>query len=108
MRDGATRPLHGEVAEAALEEVRSARLAKFGPHPSHLPWWKPIWQRNREAALRKRHWALEGLTQEPQSHQRRLRPDAAPNARDFSLTPSSLHFEPYHLRSTNWDARSPF
>jgi hypothetical protein len=76
MRDGTTRPLHfhayprssgivlrvigkeidevcGGVAEAALEEVRLARLPKFGPHPSHLPGWKPLWAQKREAALRK-------------------------------------------------------
>lgn len=79
MRDGTLRPLHihayprssgivlrvigkeideicGGVAEAALEDVRAARLARFGPHPSHLPGWKPLWQRKREAkaaALRK-------------------------------------------------------
>ena len=66
MRDGTTRPLHfhayprssgivlrvigreideicGGVAEAAVQEVIAARLAKFGPHPSHLPGWKPPW-----------------------------------------------------------------
>lgn len=76
MRDGTVRPLNfhaypkssgivlrvigreideivGEVTERALEAVRAARLAKFGPHPSHLPGWKPLWQRQREAALRK-------------------------------------------------------
>ncbi len=72
MLDGTTRPLHlhaypkssgivlrvigreideicGGVAEAALEEVLAARLAQFGPHPSHLPGWKPPWMKRREA-----------------------------------------------------------
>lgn len=40
----------GGVTEAALEAVRAARLAKFGPHPSHLPGWKPLWMLEREAA----------------------------------------------------------
>jgi hypothetical protein len=76
MRDGTVRPLNfhaypqssgivlrimgreideicGEVTERALEAVRAARLAKFGPHPSHLPGWKPLWRRQREEALRK-------------------------------------------------------
>jgi hypothetical protein len=75
MHDGTIRPLHlhaypkssgivlrvigreideicGGVAERVLEEVRAARLAKFGPHPSHLPGWKPLWVRRREAAKR--------------------------------------------------------
>ncbi len=73
MQDGTTRPLHlhaypkssgivlrvigreideicGGVAEAALEEVLAARLARFGPHPSHLPDWKPPWMTKRAAA----------------------------------------------------------
>ena len=73
MRDGTTRPLHfhayprssgivlrvigreideicGGVAEAAVQEVIAARLAKFGPHPSHLPGWKPPWMQQRDAA----------------------------------------------------------
>ena len=76
MDDGTTRPLHfhayprssgivlrvigreidevcGGLADSALEAVRAARLARFGPHPSHLPGWKPLWQRQREAALSK-------------------------------------------------------
>jgi len=76
MRDGTVRPLNfhaypkssglvlrvigreideicGEVTERALEAVLAARLAKFGPHPSHLPGWKPLWMRQREAAQRK-------------------------------------------------------
>jgi hypothetical protein len=76
MQDGTTRPLHlhaypkssgivlrvigreidevcGGIAERALEAVLAARLAKFGPHPSHLPGWKPLWLRQREAAKRK-------------------------------------------------------
>jgi hypothetical protein len=73
MQDGTTRPLNlhaypkssgivlrvmgreideicGGVAEAAIEEPLAARLAKFGPHPSHLPDWKPPWVTKREAA----------------------------------------------------------
>ena len=73
MLDGTTRPLHlhaypkssgivlrvigreideicGGVAEAAIEEMLAARLAKFGPHPSHLPDWKPPWMAKRDAA----------------------------------------------------------
>ena len=40
----------GGVAEAAVRKVIAARLAKFGPHPSHLPGWKPPWMSKREAA----------------------------------------------------------
>ena len=43
----------GGVTESAVAELCAARLAKFGPHPSHLPGWKPHWQRQREAALSK-------------------------------------------------------
>ncbi len=73
MDDGTTRPLHfhaypkssgivlrvigreidelcAGVTEAALEAVRAARLAKFGPHPSQLPGWKPLWMQQRDAA----------------------------------------------------------
>jgi hypothetical protein len=73
MRDGTTRPLHfhayprssgivlrvigreideicGGVAEAALHELIAARPAKFGPHPSHLPGWKPPWMQQRDAS----------------------------------------------------------
>ena len=73
MQDGTTRPLHfhayprssgivlrvigreideicGGVAERAVQEVIAARLAKFGPHPSHLPGWKPPWMQQRDAA----------------------------------------------------------
>ena len=39
--------------EGALEAVREARLAKFGPHESKLPGWRPRWARRREEALRK-------------------------------------------------------
>jgi hypothetical protein len=42
----------GGVSEAALDEVRSARLSKFGPNPSHLPGWKPLWEQKREAAAK--------------------------------------------------------
>jgi hypothetical protein len=40
----------GGVGEVAHEQVRAARRAMFGPHPSHLPDWKPQWMRKREAA----------------------------------------------------------
>jgi len=40
----------GGVAERALQEVIAARLAQFGPHPSHLPGWKPPWMEKRDAA----------------------------------------------------------
>jgi DNA invertase Pin-like site-specific DNA recombinase len=40
----------GGVVERALQEVIAARLAKFGPHPSHLPGWKPPWMQQRDAA----------------------------------------------------------
>jgi hypothetical protein len=40
----------GDVAERALQEVIAAKLAKFGPHPSHLPGWKPPWMEQRAAA----------------------------------------------------------
>jgi hypothetical protein len=80
VQDGTTRPLHihayprssgivlrvigreideicGGVAESGLQELIAARLAKFGPHPSHLPGWKPPWMQQRDAtkaaALRK-------------------------------------------------------
>jgi hypothetical protein len=40
----------GGVAETAQQEVIAARLAKFGPHHSHLPGWKPLWMQQRDAA----------------------------------------------------------
>jgi hypothetical protein len=43
----------GGLAETALQELLAARLTKFGPHPSHLPGWKPLWMEQREAAAAK-------------------------------------------------------
>ena len=43
----------GELAESVLQELLAARLARFGPHPSHLPGWKPLWMEQREAATTK-------------------------------------------------------
>jgi hypothetical protein len=40
----------GGVVERALIEVIAAREAKFGPHPSHLPGWRPLWMEQRDAA----------------------------------------------------------
>lgn len=40
----------GGVAETAVQELIAAREAKFGPHPSHLPGWKPVWAQPREVA----------------------------------------------------------
>lgn len=42
--------LCGNVAEAAVQELIAAREAKFGPHSSHLPGWKPAWMEQRQAA----------------------------------------------------------
>jgi hypothetical protein len=42
----------GGLAESALQELLAVRLTKFGPHPSHLPGWKPLWMEQREAAAR--------------------------------------------------------
>ena len=43
--------LCGGVAERSLQEVIAARLAQFGPHPSHLPGWKPPWMQQRDAVM---------------------------------------------------------
>ena len=40
----------GGVAEIALQDVIAAREEKFGPHPSHLTGWKPLWMEQRDAA----------------------------------------------------------
>lgn len=76
MSDGTTRPLAihtypkssgrvlriigGELEEACaevtqrdLEALRFLKLTRFGPHPSRLPGWKPLWVRKREAAAKK-------------------------------------------------------
>ena len=81
MDDGTVRPLHfhayprssgivlrligreideicGGVAESAVPELCAARTARFGPHPSHLPGWKPVWMEQREAALSKQNRPL--------------------------------------------------
>ncbi len=84
MHDGTTRPLHlhaypkssgivlrvmgreideicGGVAEVSFEEVLAMRLARFGPHPSHLPDWKPPWMAKRGAAKGRQ---LRGLSRD--------------------------------------------
>lgn len=43
----------GGVTATALEEVRAAKLAKFGPHRSLLPGYKPPWVLAREKALQR-------------------------------------------------------
>jgi len=37
-----------EVTEQNLQEIRDLKLERFGPHPSHLPGWRPLWARQRE------------------------------------------------------------
>ena len=39
-----------EVVKVALEATIDLKRQKHGLHPSHLPGWKPLWQRQREAA----------------------------------------------------------
>lgn len=34
-----------EVTREALEAIRESRKDRFGPHPSQLPGWRPLWQR---------------------------------------------------------------
>jgi hypothetical protein len=41
------------VTERDLQTVRDRKMALFGPHPSRLPGWKPLWQRKREVAQNK-------------------------------------------------------
>lgn len=41
------------VTDAAMPEVLDLKRKLHGPHSSHLPGWKPLWQRQREAALAK-------------------------------------------------------
>ena len=41
----------GSVTARALEEVRAAKVAKYGPHRSKLPGYKPPWMVAREKAL---------------------------------------------------------
>ena len=38
---------------SAIEEVRAAKLARFGEHPSRLPNYQAPWKLAREKALRK-------------------------------------------------------
>jgi hypothetical protein len=40
------------LAHMVLEDLREAKTARFGPHPSTLPGWKPLWQRQRENAAK--------------------------------------------------------
>lgn len=40
------------VTERDLQALRDLKKAKFGPHPSRLPGWRPHWARRREAALK--------------------------------------------------------
>lgn len=42
-----------EVTEKELQALRFLKLARFGPHPSKLPGWRPLWARRREAAAKK-------------------------------------------------------
>lgn len=40
-----------EIATARdLQALRDLKRERFGPHPSQLPGWKPLWMRQREAA----------------------------------------------------------
>lgn len=41
------------VTASALEAVRTAKLARYGPHGSQLPGWRPHWARQRDAAMGK-------------------------------------------------------
>ncbi len=36
------------VTERGLQAVRDLKRERFGPHPSQLPGWKPLWVRKRE------------------------------------------------------------
>ena len=38
------------VAARDLQALRDLKRDRFGPHPSQLPGWKPLWKRQREAA----------------------------------------------------------
>ena len=38
------------VTERELQALRGLKRERFGPHPSQLPGWKPLWKRQREAA----------------------------------------------------------
>ena len=38
-----------EVTQRDLQALRDAKLEKFGPHPSRLPGWRPLWARQRDA-----------------------------------------------------------
>ena len=39
------------ATERELQAVRDLKRERFGPHPSQLPGWKPLWMRKREAAI---------------------------------------------------------
>jgi hypothetical protein len=39
-----------EVTARNIQGVRDLKLKKYGPHPSRLPGWKPLWKRKLEAA----------------------------------------------------------
>jgi hypothetical protein len=45
------------VTERDLQALRDLKLARFGPHPSQLPGWKPLWKRKLEAAAASK-WEL--------------------------------------------------
>jgi len=44
------------VSERDLQAIRNLKLARFGPHPSRLPGWRPLWARQRDggAAMKSR------------------------------------------------------
>jgi hypothetical protein len=39
------------ATERELQAVRDLKRERFGPHPSQMPGWKPLWMRKREAAM---------------------------------------------------------
>lgn len=43
--------LCGELTAKNLAAIRALKAERYGPHPSRLPGWKPLWKRQREAAL---------------------------------------------------------
>ena len=56
-RDGVLRVIDKAIEEACevvaardLQALRDLKRDRFGPHPSQLPGWKPLWKRQREAA----------------------------------------------------------
>jgi hypothetical protein len=39
------------ATERELQAARDLKRERFGPHPSQLPGWKPLWMRKREQAM---------------------------------------------------------